>query len=737
MARPGGTKAENEGGIYLSLRMASEESVTPRLKFMRLTIPRSISLAVLAVLMASSLSSTHGGQESMNASAAAVDISDRSANVVVEVSDNVAFQEVVGLMNAKGAKIKFSNEETGVLSIESNKLDSRTIDRVSRVPGVLSISSEKAVRALFTPNDDDVHLQWGLGTVNAYEAWDITRGNHSVVVAVLDTGIDWNHPDLAANMWDDGSGYHGYNVIAGNRLPMDDNVNSYDDGGVWIPDTYTYHGTHVAGVVGAVINNNLGVAGMAQAQLMAVKVMNDSGEGTDSYVASGIRWAVDNGADIITMSLGVDGMSTTLNNMINYASNHGVVMVAASGNSGSSVISYPAAYPKVIAVGAVDSIGKRASFSNYGNDLDVMAPGVSIFSTQAGASYQQLSGTSTAAPFVAGLAALMLTVNPALTPEDVGDIINSTAQDISIVGHDPSTGWGIIDAFAAVEQVASPTVTFTEYPDFASINSTFSVTWMVSGGSPGVIEGTHLSWGTSPTSLTDSSATFTGQTWASFTVTDIPSLNQNGTLYLKAYATVDGSAYESDLLEMPVHEAPPDGFFAQFLNKVEHFIVDDIGVVNFLILLAVLIAVPAIAFGASSRRRRIVRAASPPSQLHQYQAIPPDQYLPPPPPPPPRFETYVDLVGHDVMPATLNVIEGTKIVWINRSWAPPPGISIKSGKLDAQGEHPDGMFQSGVLIAPGDYWSATFHQVGTYDYYITGIWKAGKIIVEPITQGAS
>ena len=200
---------------------------------------------------------------------------------------------------------------------------------------------------------------------------------------------------------------------------------------------------------------------------------------------------------------------------------------------------------------------------------------------------------------------------------------------------------------------------------------------------------------------------------------------------MKAYATVDGGGYESELLEMPVHEPPPDGFFTQFLNKVEHFIFDEIGVVNFLIILAVLIAIPAIAFGASSRRRRTVRAASQP-QLHQYQAIPPTQY-----PPPPRFETYVDLVGHEVMPATLNVIEGTKIVWVNRTWAPPPGIAIKSGKLDAQGEHPDGMFESGVLIAPGDYWSATFHRVGTYDYYITGIWKAGKIVVEPIPQGAS
>ena len=704
---------------------------------MRLRISRSVSLAVLSILMVSIIPYGQEGSGPITASMAAMDISDPEANLVVEVSDNVAFREVVDLANANGAKITFSSEETGLLSIESEKFDSRAMGRLAQIQGVLSISSEKKVRALFTPNDDDLHMQWGLSTVRAQEAWDITRGNDSVVVAVLDTGIDYYHPDLAANMWTDGRGYHGYNIIADNAIPMDDNINSYDDDGTWMPNTYTYHGTHVAGVVGAVIDNNEGVAGMAQVQLMAVKVMNDSGEGTDSYVASGIRWAVDHGADIITMSLGVDGMSMTLNNMVNYASSHGVVMVAASGNSGTSVISYPAAYAKVIAVGAVDSSEGHADFSNYGSTLDVVAPGVSIYSTQAGSSYQSLTGTSTAAPYVAGLAALMLTVNPMLTPVDVGDIINSTARDIWNSGFDTLTGHGIINCFAAVEQVASPTVSFTDYPDYADINSTFSVSWLVSGGSPGAIQETHVSWGTSPTSLTQSSPSQTGQTWAEFTASNIPSLEQNGTIYLKAYAIVDGDLYESDLLEMPVHEPPEDGFFTQFFKSVRHFIFDEVGVVNFLIILAVLIAIPAIAFGAGSRRRRAVRAARAEIPLHQYEVIPPTQYLPPPPPPPPRFETYIDLVGHDVMPSTINVIEGTKVVWVNRTWAPPPGIAIKSGKLDEMGEHPDGMFQSGVLIAPGDYWSATFHRPGVYDYYITGIWKAGQIVVESVRQSAS
>jgi len=549
---------------------------------------------------------------------------------------------------------------------------------------------------------------------------------------VLDTGIDWTHPDLAANMWNDSSGYHGYNFISNNHLPMDDNINSYNAVGEWDSNTYTYHGTHVAGVVGAVINNNIGVAGIAQVRLMAVKVMNDSGEGTDATVASGIRWAVDNGANIVTMSLGVDGPSTTLQNQIAYASQNGVVTVAASGNGGASMVSYPAAYPSVIAVGSIDSALRRATFSNFGTGLDIMAPGVQIYSTQGGGGYQYLSGTSTAAPHVAGVVALMLSVNPALTPTEVGSVINATATDISRVGYDTATGWGIVDAFRAVEQIAGPTVTITDYPSFAPLNSTVSISWLVSGGNPGNIQRTYIRWGESATSMTQTSSDSTGNTWARFTYDSVQSPDHNATLYIQAVAYVDGALYESDILQLPVHSAPSDGLLAQFMKDVQDFIFNRLGVYNFLLVLAIFIAIPAIAIAARPRRRPLqMRVASPSPQLHHYQALQPTQYLPPPPPPPPRFEAYIDLLGHEVMPSVMNVVEGTKVVWVNRQWAPPPGVAIRSGRLDQAGEHPDGMFQSGLLIAPGDYWSATFHKAGTYEYYLTGIWKTAKVIVEP------
>ncbi|MCU0852463.1 MAG: S8 family serine peptidase [Thermoplasmata archaeon] len=659
-------------------------------------------------------------------------IDDASANIVVEAADTSAFHALQQLVESRGLEISYSDERSCMMTLAAGVEDS-DLAEISRIAGVISISSEQKARLMFTPNDSSASLQWGLDVVNAYEAWDISRGSHDVVVAVLDTGIDWTHPDIAANMWTDPDGYYGYNFISDNRLPMDDNINSYDDMGGWISGTYTYHGTHVAGVVGAVINNGIGVAGMANVRLMAVKVMNDSGEGTDATVASGIRWAVDNGAHIVTMSLGVDGPSTVLENAINYATNRGVLTVAASGNSGSSYVSYPAAYDPVIAVGAVDSTSRHASFSNYGTGLDISAPGVQIYSTQGGGSYQYLSGTSTAAPYVAGIAGLMLSVNPALTAEEIGTVINSTATDISRVGYDTLTGWGIINAFGAVEQIAAPTVTITDYPEFAEPNSTFSISWLVSGGSPGTIQRTYLAWGESSTSLTEVSADFSGTTWARFTVSDIAAPGYNATLYIRAYANVDGTVYQSDLLELPVHEAEPEGLFAQFLQEVQDFIFNDLGVYNFLLLMAVIIAIPAIALAARSRRRNLaIKTALRQAQMHPRQVAPEVQRLaPPPPPPPPRFEAYVDLLGKDVQPAVIRVVEGTKVVWVNRSWAPPPGIAVRSGRLDQTGEHPDGLFQSGLLIAPGDYWSVTFHKVGSYDYYLTSIWKSAKIIVEP------
>ena len=676
-------------------------------------------------------------------SAPVVHLTDDASNLVVEVSSYEALSTVQAVAAELGA-VTTHLSPLGTMIVLDPAHDARALaEEVSAVDGVTSISSERKVRNLLTPSDPELDRQWALETIDAYEAWDLTLGTHDVVVAVLDTGIDWNHPDLAGNMWTNDDGYHGYNFVDNNWFPMDDNIHGYDDDGIWQANLYTYHGTHVAGIVGAVTNNAVGVAGVAQVQLVAVKVMNESGEGTDALVADGIDWAVDIAhADVIVMSLGVDGESFSLRRAVNNARDEGVVMVAAAGNDGTSVVSYPAAYGSVIAVGASDSSDRRASFSNYGTNLALMAPGVMIYSTQGGDNYQHLSGTSAAAPHVAGVAALMLSVDPALTPEELSTVLNSTARDVSQAGYDPTTGWGIVDAFNAVEQISAPRVTITEYPEFAEPNGTYSVSWMVSGGDPGVIESTTLFWGESVESITHPTESFSGMTWAVFTVEDLPSLTYNGTIFLRATAVVDGSAYQSAVKTVPVHEATQDNILLQFIDEVQDFIFEEMGLLNFLLLVAVLVAIPIIIVAARPKRRKVARvAARPPAaaqtqaarpnSFNQYHQAPAKAYAPPPPPPPPRYESYVDVVGDKIVPPALKVMEGTKVVWVNRTWAPPPGVAVKSGSFSSAGERPDSLFSSGLLVAPGDYWSVTFHRVGTYDYYITGIWKSGKVVVEP------
>jgi subtilisin family serine protease len=716
---------------------------------MRLIVLASLALSLALLLAGHAHPGGGSGQGPQTAYTAHVDIVDGTADLVVEFAGDAAFEAVTGFASSNGLRVKYANAEWGTVSLATNGMSSLVADDISRIPGVLSVSSEMRARIYYTPDDEYLSRQWGLDTVDAYESWDIAQGDQDIIVAVLDTGIDWNHPDLVDSMWENDAGYHGYDFIDDTWFPMDDNVNGYDDDGDWLSNIYTYHGTHVAGIVGASMDNAIGIAGLSRVSLMAVKVMNDSGEGTDVTVANGVRWATDNGADIITMSLGVDGVSTPLQNAISYASSRNVVMVAAAGNEGMSVISYPAAFPQVIGVGATDSLDRRASFSNFGAGLDVMAPGVGIFSTQGGGSYQELSGTSAAAPHVAAIAATILSVAPALSPEEIGDIINSTATDLSIAGYDTSTGWGVVNAFRAVEEISSPRVTITEYPEYAAPNSTFSVSWMVSGGDPGDIEETYVSWGPASTSLDDDSAVYSGITWAFFTVETVTALPHNGTMFIMATATVDGVVYESEVLALSVHETVSDNILMDFLRDVQDFIFNDMGITNFLLVIGILAAVVVVMAAARPKRRRVSTSsrASPPQPVRHPATVGrldgfspvagSPQGAPPPPPPPPRYESYVDLVGRDIVPPTLRIMEGTKVVWVNRTWAPPPGLAVKSGRVDETGEHPDGLFQSGLLISPGDYWSVTFHRMGTYEYYITGLWKQARVIVEPFKKDQS
>lgn len=279
---------------------------------------------------------------------------------------------------------------------------------------------------------------WGADLVKAPAAWAQGYTGKGVVVAVLDTGVDYDHPDLKDNIWinpgeipgngidNDGNGYiddtRGWNFA--------DNSNNIID--------LNGHGTHVAGTI-AGGNNGFGVTGIAyDAQIMPVKVLNEQGSGSSNAVAEGIYYAVNNGAHVINLSLGNNFPNSTLADAIEYASNRGAVVIMASGNNSYPLPGYPARYANNwgLAVGAVDSNNRLANFSNRAglNSFPyVTAPGVSIYSSLPGNEYGTYSGTSMAAPHVAGVVALMLSANPNLTHAEIRQIIMETAGNSTAI----------------------------------------------------------------------------------------------------------------------------------------------------------------------------------------------------------------------------------------------------------------------------------------------------------------
>lgn len=286
----------------------------------------------------------------------------------------------------------------------------------------------------WTPNDPLLDQQWHHATIGSAAAWDKARGT-GVVVAVNDTGVDCSHPDLQ------GKCLRGYDFVSDDTDPRDDHG----------------HGTHVAGLVAAVTNNAVGGAGSGpEATVLPVKVLGAGGSGNMSWIASGVTWAADNGVQIINMSLGGRFTSSALRDAIAYAVGKGVTVIAAAGNESTSNPSYPAAYPGVISVAATDRQDRLAEFSNYGDNLDVSSPGVGILSTVRGGSYQAWNGTSMAAPIVSGVAALLKAQGPCRSPQDIENVLESTAKDLGSPGWDRSFGAGRIQADRALSQNTQP-----------------------------------------------------------------------------------------------------------------------------------------------------------------------------------------------------------------------------------------------------------------------------------------
>ncbi|MDH5376902.1 MAG: S8 family serine peptidase [Gammaproteobacteria bacterium] len=384
--------------------------------------------------------------------------------------------EVVERVNAQHGASILKVSRRGCMRVRIPK--GRTIDEMiqvySRNPNVEYALPNSICRAVMTPNDPLYPYQWHLdnpefGGINMEQAWELSTGA-GVVVAVLDTGAAYENygiyqvaPDLAVTNF-----VPGYDVINDDYHPNDDNA----------------HGTHVTGTIAQSTNNALGVAGVAfNASIMPVKVLDSQGSGTAFDVAEGLYYAADNGADVINMSLAwpyyrgrMYDPGPVVHDAVIYAYTSGVTIVAAAGNDGKKAVAYPAAYPECIAVGATQYDESLAPYTNKGSDLDLTAPGGNVNVDLNGDGYgdgvlQQtfdpntkdpadfgywfFQGTSMASPHVAGVVALVIAAGVS-GPENVRNVLQSTAEDHGTAGWDTDYGWGIVDAYAALTSIGQP-----------------------------------------------------------------------------------------------------------------------------------------------------------------------------------------------------------------------------------------------------------------------------------------
>jgi type VII secretion-associated serine protease mycosin len=282
-------------------------------------------------------------------------------------------------------------------------------------------------------------LDYNLEVINVADVWACNRGR-GVTVAVVDSGVDLDHPELVANLT------LGETFVSGTDSPNDDNG----------------HGTHVAGIIAATANNG-GVIGVApETRIMPVKVLDSAGSGSLYDVADGIRWATDNGAQVINLSLGTVSNSSTLEEAVEYAVNNGVLLISSAGNCGDGAYrrngcsyqdqpSYPAALSDVVAVASTDEFNNQSSFSNQGSCVELAAPGSDIYSTYPENEYETLSGTSMAAPHVAGVAALVWAHYPGWNSDQIRRQLRETAADLGSSGWDSRFGYGLVNAGEAIK----------------------------------------------------------------------------------------------------------------------------------------------------------------------------------------------------------------------------------------------------------------------------------------------
>ncbi len=340
------------------------------------------------------------------------------------------------------AEVVHSNETLRYVAVKhpgSETARENFIEAITKKDGIKYAEKNTTHTTSLTPSDGRFSEQYAPQQVNAPAAWDTTLGSSDVTIAVIDTGVDYTHADLEAQFGSD----KGQDFADDDSDPMP--VGSDEA-----------HGTHVAGIASATTDNGTGVAGISNSTLISGRVLGADGRGSTADIADGVKWATDQGAAIINMSLGGGGYNQTMKNAVSYAVNNGALPICANGNAGNSSVSYPAAYDECVAVAAsregeefVDDWKDAPGGSNYGPETDVIAPGERVLSSVPGNGYDAFSGTSMACPAASGVAALGLAADPDLTVSELRDRLKTTAVDIGESSE--KQGAGRVDATTIVD----------------------------------------------------------------------------------------------------------------------------------------------------------------------------------------------------------------------------------------------------------------------------------------------
>ena len=349
--------------------------------------------------------------------------------ILVKPAARVSEASVQSIFAAHGAVEvqKIAPINVRVLRVPEQRLDT-VLEALSHNPKIEFAETDAVLAPALTPNDPYYSMEWHLAKIQAPLAWDVTTGSETVTIAILDSGINSAHPDLA------GLVVPGWNFY--------DNTADTTD--------VTGHGTAVAGQACTLGNNGIGIAALAWGcKIMPLRVADPNGYTSDSLIAAGLTYAADHGARVANASFSISGVSSTLSSAAQYFQSKGGVFTGSAGNEGAFDSSPDDPY--VLRVSATDQNDLIASFSSTGNSLDLCAPGVSIVTTTKSGGYGYGTGTSASAPIVAGVAALMISANPALTGPQVQDILKQTADDLGTPGWDSTYGWGRVNAYKAVQ----------------------------------------------------------------------------------------------------------------------------------------------------------------------------------------------------------------------------------------------------------------------------------------------